>query len=290
MAFIIIRNDTVLYQKYGQGYTESSIVPSFSMAKSFVSLLLGIAIDEGTIKDVHEPITKYLPELTKPGFEKITIEDLLDMHSGIKFNEGYLNPFGDVAKYYYGTNLKKYVAHLGIEKAPDSAFKYLSVNSQLLAMIVERAVHKPLPDYMEEKVWRYIGAEYDASWSIDSRKDSEVKAFCCFNAKARDFAKIGRLYLHGGNWNGRQIVSENWVKRSLSVEGKKNKFYSYQWWHTLDINKDNKAVPANDFFADGLLGQFIYVYPEKNIIIVRLGKKEGMHGWPTVMKAIARAN
>ena len=290
VAFMIIRNDTVLYQYYGQGYTESSIVPSFSMAKSFVSLLVGIAIDEGAIKDVHEPITKYLPELTRPGFEKITIEDLLNMRSGIKFNEGYLNPFGDVAKYYYGLNLKKYIRQLKIEDEPDSNFKYKSVNTQLLGMIVERAVHRSLADYMEEKVWRYIGAEYDASWSIDSRKDSEVKAFCCFNARTRDFAKIGRLYLNNGNWNGRQIVSENWVKRSLDLKGKKNKFYSYQWWHTLDLNNDNTVTPANDFFADGLLGQFIYVYPEKNIIIVRLGKKDGIRQWPALMKAIARVN
>ena len=290
VAFIVIRNDTILYQYYGQGYKESSIVPSFSMAKSFVSMLLGIAIDEGAIKDVHEPITKYLPELRGAGFYKITIEDLLNMRSGIRFNEGYLNPFGDVAKYYYGLNLSKYIKKLKIESAPDEVFKYKSVNSQLLAMIVERAVHKPLADYMEEKVWRYIGAEYDASWSIDSKKDSEVKGFCCFNARARDFAKIGRLYLHNGNWNGKQVVPEKWVKQSLDLKGKKNTFYSYQWWHTLDRDENNRVRPANDFYADGLLGQFIYVYPGKNIVIVRLGKKEGLQGWPTLMKEIARAN
>ncbi len=290
VAFIVIRNDTMLYQYYGQGYQESSIVPSFSMAKSFVSMLLGIAIDEGAIKDVHEPITKYLPELRGPGFYKITIEDLLNMRSGIRFNEGYLNPFGDVAKYYYGVNLSKYITKLKIETEPDEAFKYKSVNSQLLAMIVERAVHKPLAEYMEDKVWRHLGAEYNASWSIDSKKDSEVKGFCCFNARARDFGKIGRLYLRNGNWNGKQIVSEKWVKQSLDLKGKKNTFYSYQWWHTLDRDENKKVKPANDFYADGLLGQFIYVYPEKNIVIVRLGKKEGIHGWPTLMKEIARAN
>ncbi len=290
VAFIVIRNDTVLYQYYGQGYTESSIVPSFSMAKSFVSMLLGIAIDEGAIKDVHEPITKYLPELTAPGFEKITIEDLLNMRSGIRFNEGYLNPFGDVAKYYYGVNLNKYITKLKTETAPDQGFKYKSVNSQLLAMIVERAVHKHLADYMEEKVWRYLGAEYDASWSIDSKKDSEVKGFCCFNARARDFAKIGRLYLHNGNWNGKQIISEKWVKKSLDAKNKNGGFYSYQWWHTLDRNANGSAAISGDFFADGLLDQFIYVYPEKNIVIVRLGKKEGLHAWPALMKEIARAN
>lgn len=289
VAFLIIRNDSLLYQYYGQGYTESSIVPSFSMAKSFVSVLLGIAIDEGAIKDVHEPITKYLPELTNAGLEKVTIEDLLNMRSGIRFNEGYVNPFGDVAKYYYGLNLKKYITKLGVESEPDQGFKYKSVNTQLLCMIVERAVHKSLADYMEDKVWRYIGAEYDASWSIDSKKDKEIKGFCCFNARARDFAKIGRLYLHNGNWNGRQIVSEKWVKKSVDARNKNGGFYSYQWWHTTDRDASGKVSISGDYYADGLLGQYIYVYPQKNIIIVRLGKKEGANIWPTLMKEIARA-
>ena len=290
VAFLVIRNDSLLYQYYGQGYTGSSIVPSFSMAKSFVSMLLGIAIDEGAIKDVHEPITKYLPELTNAGMDKVTIEDLLNMRSGIRFNEGYLNPFGDVAKYYYGQNLKKYIRQLGVGSSPDEKFQYKSVNSQLLCMIVERAVHKPLGEYMEEKVWRYIGAEYDASWSVDSKRDNEIKGFCCFNARARDFAKIGRLYLNNGNWNGRQIVSEKWVKRSTDANNKNGGFYSYQWWHTLDHDAKGTRTISGDFFADGLLGQFIYVYPQKNIVIVRLGKKEGVHIWPTLMKEIARAN
>ena len=290
VAFLVIRNDSLLYQYYGEGYTESSIVPSFSMAKSFVSMLLGIAIDEGAIKDVHEPITRYLPELTNPGLEKVTIEDLLNMRSGISFNESYFNPFGDVAKYYYGLNLKKYVTKLGVESAPDQGFKYKSVNTQLLCMIVERAVHKSLAEYMEDKVWRYIGAEYDASWSIDSKKDREIKGFCCFNARARDFAKIGRLYLNNGKWNGRQIVSEKWVKQSIDARNRNGGFYSYQWWHTLDQDASGRRTISGDYFADGLLGQYIYVYPQKNIIIVRLGKKEGVDIWPTLMKQIARAN
>ena len=284
VAFIVIRNDTVLSEEYLKGYSQSSIVPSFSMSKSFVSMLLGIAIDEGAIKDVHEPITKYLPQLTNPGFDKITIENLLDMQSGIKFNEGYINPFGDVAKFYYGVNLKKYITKLKIDIEPGKDFEYRSVNTQLLGMIVERAVHKSLADYMEEKVWRYIGPEYDASWSVDSRRDNEIKAFCCFNARPRDFAKIGRLYLQNGNWNGQQVVPESWVKKSLAVSMDKNDgIYSYQWWHT-------QGGKSPDFFAQGLLGQFIYVYPEKHIIIVRLGKKEGMDAWPYLMRQIAEAN
>ncbi len=281
VAFLVIRNDSLLYEQYLNGYERSSPVPSFSAAKSFTSMLVGIAIDEGAIGSVHDPITKYLPELKRKGFEKITIENLLDMQSGIRSSESYINPFGGVAKYYYGRNLVKYTRHLKIETEPGGDFKYKSVNSQLLGFIVERATHKRLPDYMEEKIWQYIGAEYDAGWSVDSRKHKEAKAFCCFNARAVDFAKLGRLYLKKGNWNGRQIVSESWVKQSLDISGNKNGGeYSYQWWHGW----------ANDFMAQGHLGQYIYVCPEKNIIIVRLGKKYGMDSWAGLLRGIAQAN
>lgn len=281
VAFLVIRNDSLLYEQYLQGYSRSTPIPSFSAAKSFTSMLVGIAIDEGAIGSVHDPVTKYIPELIPAGFDKVTLEHLLNMHSGVRSSENYFNPFGGVAKLYYGRNLKKYMKNLKLEGEPGGAFEYKSANTQLLGMIVERATHKLLADYMQEKIWKHIGAEYDAGWSIDSRKQSEAKAFCCFNATAVDFAKLGRLYLKKGNWNGKQLVSESWVKESLSTAGDKNGgLYSYQWWH---------AGP-NDFMAQGHLGQYIYVYPEKNIVIVRLGKKYGMNAWTRLLRSIAQAN
>ncbi|XZF13215.1 serine hydrolase domain-containing protein [Chitinophagaceae bacterium MMS25-I14] len=316
VAFLVIRNDSLLYEKYLDKYDASSIVPSFSMAKSFVSILMGIAIDEGYVHDVHEPITRYLPMLDEKKFGGITIENVLDMESGVAFKESYFNPFGDVAKYYYGRNLKRYVSKLKLKGSPGIAFDYKSVNTQLLAMIIENATGKPLATYMQEKLWSKLGMEYDASWSLDSKKDKEVKAFCCLNARARDFAKLGRLYLHKGNWNGTQIVSEKWVNQSLNFDRVKNGFmYSYQWWHspiylpladsskvnglhTIVRGKDQHGKPADilakpgkDFYAQGFLGQYVYVYPEKNIIIVRLGHKEkGKISWPKMCRTIAENN
>jgi len=290
VAFLIIRNDSMLYEKYLYNYDKSSVVPSFSSAKSFVSALAGIAIDEGYIKDVNEPITNYLPELDKNKFGNITIEDVLDMQSGIKYNEGYYNPFGDVAKYYYGTNIKKYIKKLKIKEAPGKTFEYISVNTELLGLIIEHATGKHLYQYLEEKIWKNTGMEYDASWSIDSRKNQTEKAFCCINARARDFAKFGRLYLHNGNWNGKQIISEKWVKQSTQFATEKNGYiYSYQWWHNPKYTPIGIEA-GNDFYAHGLLGQYIYVYPSKNIIIVRLGKKEGNIYWAGLFKAIAEKN
>jgi CubicO group peptidase (beta-lactamase class C family) len=316
VAFLVIRNDSILYEKYFNNYDSSDEVPSFSVAKSFVSALVGIAIDEGKIKSIKDPITNYLPELRDPGYKNITIEHLLQMRSGIKFNESYVNPFGDAAKYYYGRNLRKYLVKQKIELAPDSQFNYISINTQLLGWIVERATGKPLASYLEEKIWLPMGMESPASWSVDSKKHQMAKGFCCINARAIDFAKLGRLYLNKGNWNGKQIVSEAWVDSSVTVKDYRNYYlYTYQWWHTRDfslqrdslpieglhqvvnIRKTDKdkgtrtvITPSGDFFAEGHLGQFIYVYPEKNIIIVRLGKKYGATPWAQLFKEIARNN
>jgi len=316
VAFLIIRNDTLLYENYLHKYDQASIVPSFSMAKSFVSALIGIAIDEGYIKSVHDPITDYLPELDKKQFGPITIEHLLDMRSGIKFNEGYFNPFGDVAKYYYGTNILKYIRKLKVSRPPGEEFEYRSVNSQLLALIISRATHRPVSQYLQEKIWSRLDMEYDASWSIDSRRHKTEKAFCCLNARARDFARFGRLYLNGGSWSGEQIVPKEWVRRSTVFEQPKNGFlYGYQWWHNRTVHplsdtaqvtglrqvltrKDKKGhvldtvlvTPLNDFVARGILGQFIYVLPEKNIVIVRLGKNRKHMAWEPFLREVALMN
>ncbi|WP_118972842.1 serine hydrolase domain-containing protein [Taibaiella koreensis] len=286
VAFLVIRNDSLYYEKYFHKYNQNSIVPSFSAAKSFVSALVGIAIGEGYIKGVDQPITDYFPELDKAQFGKITIENLLDMQSGIAFNESYFNPFGDVAKYYYGTNLKKYVSHIKVKEPPGQHFEYTSLNTQLLGMIVSRATGKTLAAYLQEKIWQPLQMESDASWSIDSRKGQTEKAFCCLNAIARDYAKFGRLYLNGGSWNGRQVVPAEWVRRSVTFDRPKNGgIYSYQWWH----NRGKEEQPP-DFMAVGLLGQYTYVHPQSGLIIVRLGKQEGKHtDWKRMFLAIAEA-
>ncbi len=319
VAFLIIKNDSIRYEKYFNEYSKESIVPSFSMAKSFVSALVGIAVDEGYIKNIKQPITDYLPELkNNKGFDKITIENVLNMRSGIKFTEGYYNPFGGVSQYYYGLNIKKYIRHLKIKEEPDKEFEYISVNTQLLAWIVERATKKQVSDYLQEKIWSPLGMEYDASWSIDSKKNKTEKAYCCINARARDYAKFGRLYLNKGNWDGRQIISKDWVEKSIHVPKEDNQFrfenkdysYSYQWWHNFNYNevsdsvtllrtekvyseKDKKGIVKKyikssneDFLAWGFLGQFIYVYPSENIIIVRLGKNKGNVNWPLFFRQL----
>ena len=282
VAFLIIRNDTIEYERYFSGYNEKSIVPSFSMAKSFTSILIGCAIDDGLIKSVDDPITNYIPELSRNGFDKVTIKHLLQMTSGLDFRESYINPFGHAASFYYGRNLRKSISKLKLKNEAGKKFEYVSGNSQLLGLVLERALKgKTVTQYFQEKLWKPLGMEYDGSWSIDKKKNGLEKTFCCVNARARDYAKIGRLYLNGGNWNGKQIVSESWVEQSTKAEKSNGSaaYYQHQWW-IPNVN--------GDFMAEGILGQFIYVNPKKKLIVVRLGKKEGNVSWWTLFPSLAK--
>jgi len=283
LAFLIIKDDTIQYERYFKGYTRASIVPSFSMAKSVTSILIGCAIEDGYITGVDEPVTTYLPEMQKNGFDKVTIKHLLQMTSGIKFNESYVNPFGDAAAFYYGTDIRKTSLHIKLKSPPGTVFEYQSGNTQLLGLILERALkNTTITQYLQEKIWTPLGMEYDASWSIDRKNDGLEKTFCCLNATAIDFAKIGRLYQNNGNWNGRQIVSADWVKTSTTAELKDGSVarYQYQWWLLSD---------EGDYMAQGILGQYIYVHPAKNMVIVRLGKKPSNAGWSQVFASLADA-
>jgi CubicO group peptidase (beta-lactamase class C family) len=273
VAFLVIRNDTMVYETYFSGYESSSIFTTFSVSKSFVSALVGIAIDEGYIYSTSQSITFYLKELASPDFDKITIEDLLNMRSGIKFDEGYSSPFAEMPKYYYGTDLLSYIRKLKIKEAPDLHYDYISVNTLLLGLIVERATNTKLHTYLERKIWKPLGMESNATWSVDNKRDKTIKAFCCINGMARDFAKFGTLYMKQGKWNGKQIVPENWVKKSTSIindsRDSQDYPYTYQW----------RVLNNGCFFAKGILGQYIFVNPAKNLVFVRLGKGTAEIDW-----------
>ena len=282
VAFLIIKNDTIQYEKYFKGYNQESIIPSFSMAKSITSILIGCAIDDGLIKSIDEPITNYIPELKKNGFEKVTIKHLLQMTSGLKFSESYINPFGEAASFYYGTNLKREISKLKLKRKPGEKFEYVSGNTQLLGSVLQNSLKgKTITQYFQEKIWTPLEMEYDASWSIDRKDDGTEKTFCCINARARDFAKIGRLYLNKGNWNGKQIVSQKWVEESTKIDTTEgsDEGYKYQWW---------LPTKTGEFMAEGILGQFIYVNPTKKIVIVRMGKSYGRVNWEDLSKILAK--
>jgi len=278
-AFLVIHDDKMLYERYFNGYDGTSKYTSFSMAKSFASALVGIAIDEGDIKSVNEPITNYLPELLVEDkrFSQITIMDLLTMSSGIKYEKGGFLPWSEEAddtKTYYSTNLRKLALNCRIEGKPGEYFEYNNYNPLLIGLILERATGMPVARYMEEKLWKRMGMEADGSWSLDSTASGFEKMESGVNARARDFARFGMMFAKEGNWEGEQLISRGWVEESTRPDASTDPSSDYQYFWWVDT-PDGK----NHFSARGNYGQYIYVAPEKDLVIVRLGKEEGDRGY-----------
>src|SRR5918999_632801 len=284
-AFIVIKDDKILYEKYFNGYKRDSIGTSFSIAKSITSALIGIAIDEGLITSVDDLITKYIPELKEKDshFDNITIKNLLTMSSGLRYVEEGL-PWSDDTKTYYDTDLRSLALSSKIEDAPGKGFHYNNYNPLLLGMILERVTNKPVSQYLEDKIWKPLGMAAPASWSLDSDASGFEKMESGINARAIDFAKIGRLFLNGGNWSGNQIISEKWVNESTRPDTTTDPapFYQYMWW-VHPLSEDSTRY---NFYAAGNYGQFIYVIPEKNIVIVRHGYGSEYDNWTDLFKQL----
>jgi len=273
IAYLVIKDDSIRHEEYWGGYSDTSHSGSFSMAKTLVSILVGIAIGDGKIKSVDEPVADFFSEYKEDDKRRITIRHLLTMSSGINFDESYKNPIGFAAEAYYGSDLRKLIFKYDAVTEPGKYFEYLSGNSQLLGFILNKTTGMSVSDYASEKLWKPIEAEHDAYWSLD-HKDGDEKAYCCFNSGARDFARIGKLYLDSGRWNGRQVVPEKYVLESLrpaplidTDNDSKNERYGYAWW-LLPQYKGHRI-----FYARGILGQYIIAVPDLKMIVVRLGRK-----------------
>jgi CubicO group peptidase (beta-lactamase class C family) len=270
-AFLVIHDDS---------YDERSLNTSFSMAKSFASALVGIAINEGHIESVDEPITNYLPELLKKDerFEQITIHHLLTMSSGIKYEEGGDLPWSEEAddtKTYYATDLRKLaLENARIEGRAGEYFEYNNYNPLLVGLILERATGMPVSRYLQEKLWKPMGMEADGSWSLDSTRSGFEKMESGLNARARDFARFGMLFAEEGSWEGRQLISREWVEESTRPDAITDPSLEYQYFWWVDTPRGR-----NHFSARGNYGQYVYVAPEKDLVIVRLGSEEGERGY-----------
>lgn len=266
LAFLVIQNDTMIFENYAEGYDRESIVTTFSVSKSIVAMLVGVALDEGHIKSLQDPITDYLPELDGKKFKKITVEHLLLHTSGIRFKERYINPFNnDVARYYYGRDLTQAIDRLEVEHKPGISFHYHSANTQLLGMILGRSTGMSVSEYLHDRIWSKIGSENDASWSTYEKQPIE-KTFCCFNSTPEDLAKFGRLVMNGGNWNGQQLIPKKWIDDTHERSIKNGSIWGYQYHMILGLKE------YGDFMSQGLYDQYIYMMPEKNILIVSINK------------------
>lgn len=276
-AYVVIKHDTLIHEQYWDGYSDTSHTNSFSMAKSYTGALLGCAITDGYIKSIDEPVSTYIPEFKEGWRSKITLKHLVTMTSGIDFDESYGNPFSFPAEGYYGPNLLK--ACTGYKDAkgePGLVFDYLSGNTALLGYCITKATGKPLASYLSEKLWVPLGCEHTAYWSLD-KKDGLEKAFCCINSNARDFARMGKLYMHHGSWNGRQLVDSAYVERSVvpfdckETDGSPNHTYGYGWWLT-------EYNGLRVYYMQGMLGQYVICVPEKDLVICRLARSRRIKG------------
>ncbi|MCH2235491.1 MAG: beta-lactamase family protein [Crocinitomicaceae bacterium] len=271
-SFLVLHGDTLIYEEYWNEHHQHTVSNSFSGGKSVISLLIGVAIEEGKIKSLDEPVANYLEEFNDEK-KDITIRHVITMSTGLSWSESYYSPFTDVAELYYDTDARDLsLNRRTIEEPPGEIHDYKSGDTQVLLYVLQEAVGMSASEYASEKLWKPMGAESDAFWSLTGDENSAEKAFCCMYATSRDFLRLGRLVNNKGNWKGEQLVPESYVEEFMTLaplktrEGEPNLRYGYQYW----------LYTGFDFtvgYFRGMRGQFIISVPEKDLVIVRTGGK-----------------
>jgi CubicO group peptidase (beta-lactamase class C family) len=271
-SFLVIKNDSIVYENYWEQYNDKSVTNSFSMAKSFTAALIGIAVKQGLIKNVDEYVGNYIDSYKEGEKAKITIKDLLTMSSGIDFDETYSSPWAWPSEAYYGADVNALTLKSNVLEVPGITWKYKGGDTQLLGIILKKVLEgKSISQYATENLWQKMGAEQPAFWSLD-KADGMEKVSCCWYATARDFARFAKLYMQKGNWNGEQILDSSYIDDSIKLanlkdtDGKPNDKYGYQWWIMKHKSHDI-------FYCRGIRGQYIFAVPDCNLIIVRTGHK-----------------
>ena len=263
-SFLVIKNDSIVFEKYYDGYDENSLSNSFSVAKSIVVSLMGKAIMEGKIKGLDQPVSDYFDEYKEGLASELTVGDLASMSSGMKWNEKYYSVINITSESYFTDDLRSVILRQKIINKPGQSFRYSSGDTQLLAMVIEKATGTTLSDYLSEKFWKPMGAENNALWQLDSDNYGMEKAYCCIASTARDFARFGKLYINNGKWGNEIILDSSFVELATKPVFDSSPYYGYGWWL---YNFEGKKV----FTMNGHRGQFVISFPEENIIIVRQG-------------------
>lgn len=269
-GFLVFHGDTLVVEQYFGEHDRNSVSNSFSAGKTIVALLIGIAIEEGSIKSLDEPLAVYMPEFSKDGKEKITIRHLLMMASGLSWHESGANPLSDNAESYYGSDLYGLTTAQTVVREPGKTFLYQSGNTQLLGFVIKKATGMSVAEYAEEKLWKRIGAESEAFWSMD-REEGDEKAFCCFYASARDFARLGKLFMTDGKFGEDQVVPAWYIQEMIKLpamlteEGTPNQRYGLHVW----VYDDGQSPMI---YLRGIKGQYVFVLPEEDLLVVRVGE------------------
>jgi len=274
-GLLVLVDGQVAFEEYYRGNDQATRSISWSVAKSFISALVGIAVEEGHIRDIMQPVTDYVPSLRGSGYEGVPIKYVLQMSSGVKFDEDYGDFNSDINRMgraiAFNTPLDEFVATLRPERAPGTYHHYVSMDTQVLAMVLREATGESVSAYLQSRLWQPMGMESDAYWLVDGA--GMELAFGGLNAVLRDYARFGQLYLQEGEWRGRQLVPAGWVQASVTPDaphllpGKDNPAsdwimgYGYQWWIP--------DPPRGDFLAIGVYNQFIYVDPARRVVIAK---------------------
>ena len=288
-GIVIIHNDSIVYERYWGDFSANRMATIFSLSKSITSLLCGIAVDDGYIRSIDDPVTEYLPELKKkdPMWQKLTIRHLLDMKSGLDFEDTYefttlkdLKMINAMARLNYGHNIMRQIRGLKFRCEPGTQFRYESMTSAILGVVIERASGKRYADYLSERVWKPLGIEHPALVNIDSRKHDFAHSFGGITLTIKDLAKIGQLYLKNGMWEGQRIVSKDWIQQTVDCDSSYHG-YHFNWYN---INYENFDRPQySGYYALGICEQVLYVNPYKSLVIVRIGKS---NNGPTVIPVL----
>ncbi len=285
-AFLILRGERLLYEGYFNGYDHDSTQTSMSIAKSVLGALVGIAIGQGRIGSMDDPITRYVPELAERDwrFDQITLRHLLTMRSGLRYQEGG-SPWSDDTATYYAPDLRALaLERTEVVEAPGRRFHHNNYNPLLVGLALERAVGMPVATWLERTLWQPLGMEADGSWSLDSRRSGFEKMESGLNGRAIDFAKLGALYADGGAWQGRQLVPRAWVQDPTVVPTGGGAVpapgYQYFWW--VQAERSPQAI-----FARGKYGQHLYVVPKTRLVLVRFGRDAGYPDWPQLLSDLA---
>lgn len=297
-AYMVLKDGNIVDEKYFNGYDSKSPITSWSVAKSFLSALVGIALEEGHIKSVNELVTDYVPALADSGYKGVTIRQVLEMSSGVGFNEDYSDPESDIMQLMPyivldSGSVDDFTATLKNETTPDT-FYYKSIDTQVIGMILKGATGVPASEYLQEKIWKPAGMSYDAFWNTDLKGNDMSFAF--LNARLDDYAKFGLLVQNDGSVDGKEIIPRQWLNTSVTPSrpeleaGKADPYFGYgfQWWVPKGANY------GSEFSAIGIYGQFIYVDKETGVVIVKFSSDpavivndaETIEGFRAIAKAL----
>ena len=288
LAFLVIDNGELVYEWYASGHSAGEPSMVFSVTKSIFSLLFGAAIDDGLIGSVDDPVTAYLPELDEAGFGSVALGDLLGMDSSVNYAEGD-NPFGTHVEFNYTDDLTSAILALRVREQPDTVFRYKSGDNALLGLVLDSVLgDESITGYLQDRLWNPLGAEAGGVWSTDDEGGLE-RTWCCLAATARDLARFGELVLERGEWRGQRLLSTDWLRASFEPGFSTGRWpsdydespvinYGYGWWLTEDA-----------YVALGKGGQYLYIDPTRQVVVVRLGRADGGIGWIDVLSQVADA-